>query len=521
MRVGKNPDSWRWPAWIAIAIAGIGVAGATSLLLRVREAEARASEGRKLALAMVAPQASDGDVVAKVRAYVATQGGSPEARELASIYRALAARETELRTALADLERAMQLYNRPGPLWAGRDLDIAEVNLRTGETKTALGDTAGAMAAFNAAIESAAKSGAGDIAARRVTAAAHERLAARYRHAYDMRRASEHAQQAISIYEAMPADAAARQALMNSFVTQAGILSRQNRLYEAHDLYIRVLDERMQAAAEHPDSVAALTDLALAHSGVGQILGGTIMSMGEDDAAVRQYREAIAIAERLAKENPQSAAAESLLAQQLSACGGAMRKPALAGESLRMLERAAEIHKRLLAADPGNVNHVFYLTATLGDIGARLAPAKKWKAAVESLLEAQGAIEKVLASDPANRTPKLLWLDVMHKLAPAMARAGDAAGAIRAAARGLEVAREQGALDSEVFRTRIEIPLSLNTVAETYAALGRMDEAVEAARKAVAEWARVRSLGTLPRGVAAEAEMATALSAPRTAAGVR
>jgi serine/threonine protein kinase/Flp pilus assembly protein TadD len=131
------------------------------------------------------------------------------------------------------------------------------------------------------------------------------------------------------------------------------------KVSEAMESYRRGLELRRELMAAHPGDREIRSAVAVSCMHIGDLLAQS----GNVDGAMRQYQEALELAETLAQEDPAGYA--SALDNRLIDMGAAMVKLGRLGEAERFYDRALQLQTRLAADDPGNPNQQRSLSVAL------------------------------------------------------------------------------------------------------------------------------------------------------------
>jgi hypothetical protein len=139
---------------------------------------------------------------------------------------------------------------------------------------------------------------------------------------------------------------------------------------------------------------------------------------GDDQAALAQYREVLAIQEQLLKDDSDNATLLSNAALTYRRIAGLLKdKP---DETLLQYEKAVAYRKRLYAGDPGNMTWGTGLVRDYTSLGDVLMQGKKWRDASQIYNEAIRIAEGITLRNPADTA----W---QKRLAELNAKRGDAA----------------------------------------------------------------------------------------------
>ena len=151
-------------------------------------------------------------------------------------------------------------------------------------------------------------------------------------------------------------------------------------------------------AADAPGNAEVARDLAEAHERLADVLGGTgAANLGDPDAALRHYRQALAIRERLVAERPDDLERQRGLAASLRKNARAEPDGATA---VRLTARAIEMATRSAAAEPNRVELLAELAASHYAAGMAHASVGDWTAALASYRSASDGYRRLLDGAP-------------------------------------------------------------------------------------------------------------------------
>jgi eukaryotic-like serine/threonine-protein kinase len=244
--------------------------------------------------------------------------------------------------------------------------------------------------------------------------------------------------------EGLERPTAAQRRRREVFLNNLGDLARSTgRPEAAREAYAEALAIAEALAAETPDSLEYLRDLSVSH----QKLGMLAADAGQTAAAERHFTESRRIRERLVALAPGDPTREWDLAGSLDRLGELALTTGDLDAARREFKALLAIMHRLVAADPGNLQWQRDLAVTEQKLGS-LATAADDPAAARRHLEAAGAIlEELVAGDARNRQWQWDRCLTLEKLAVACGVGGDPTAARRHGEEALAIADDLVAHD--------------------------------------------------------------------------
>jgi tetratricopeptide (TPR) repeat protein len=131
-------------------------------------------------------------------------------------------------------------------------------------------------------------------------------------------------------------------------------------------------------------------------------IGDIDVSRGDLSAAMDEYHEAGAMADRLAAADPSNAGWLRDLSVSYNRVGNVLKAQGKLEEALTSFKDNLGIRKRLAAADPSNAGWLRYLSVSYAKVGDVLEAQGKLKEALASYKEELAIGKRVAAADPSN-----------------------------------------------------------------------------------------------------------------------
>jgi tetratricopeptide (TPR) repeat protein len=185
-------------------------------------------------------------------------------------------------------------------------------------------------------------------------------------------------------------------------------------------------------AAEKTDDPTYLRDLSVAYEAVGDVL----MAQGNLPEALKSFRDALAIAERLAKADLSNAGSQRVLMVSYNRVGGVLLAQGNLPEALKSFHDGLAIAERLAKADPNNAGRQRELTVPYIKIGDVLRAQGNLPEALKSYRDGLAITERLAKADPSNvqwRNDRQFIINRIGGLAYRFVLAGDFSNALDAA----------------------------------------------------------------------------------------
>jgi len=412
-------------------------------------------------------------------------------------------------------------------------LELAEGYLKIGDVEgnqfdANLGDTSKALESYRKALpiaEAIVARNPKDMHARRVLAQAHMDLASALPFTGNSAEALEDARKSEQLFRQVrgstPATPEGRSDLRRAYETEGDILGgardvNLGRDQEAVEVYRQAL---LLIPEPHPGVPEAERE-GTARISLGIKLADRDDRAGRYDDALNQYQSLLALAERIAGENPNNARARGMVGALLSR---------IAAEQTTLHQNAAAIgnYRRFigmaetnLAADPSNDRTRSGLMVANKNLGDHyFYNLRDFTQALRCYRRAAELLEWQVRADPGNIVARLHLSEIREEIADCLLKTGHVAEARHETRLGLKIAKEladrSGATADQVYNyahlainadpevlgdvaailpyalKAVEMshgsdPFSLHVLARTYARSGDYRRAIEAEEKALA-----------------------------------
>lgn len=338
----------------------------------------------------------------------------------------------------------------------------------------------------------------GDREALRIYTRANWRMARIYRIQYKLTDAEKFARDAIDPIVALgpkgEADHELAEILLGARLVLAGVLRRQGHFQESLEHYLFNVGQAERRANAEPDATTPLRDLARAHL----LAADMLTRVPQRDARLVRHHlgESIAIAERLAAADPHDRQLQSDLGSYLSTWAEDITGPGELSGSIANAKRALAIFERLLKEEPQNGQYLLYAALAEADLGHLMGMQNPSEASTFHLRNGVRTMEKLVRESSDDITNWMELLKVRRMLAYNLAVRGFGDEAIRLVYQQVQDSRTvvRRASASAEYPKR-EVARAFAAVGRVYELLHRTDEAREGYRQALAAWAAWRKEG--------------------------
>jgi tetratricopeptide (TPR) repeat protein len=260
------------------------------------------------------------------------------------------------------------------------------------------------------------------------------------------------------------------------------VLRDQGDLDGALRDYRESLAIRERLAAGDPANAVWQRDLSVSHNKVGDVL----LAQGDLDGALRDYRESLAIRERLAASDPANAGWQRDLSVSHEKVGAVLHDQGDLNGALRDYRESLAIAERLAASDPANAGWQRDLSSSHCYVGMVLQEQGDLDGALEAYRKYQAGMQRLAASDPSNAG----WqrdLSVSHeKVGDVLRSQGDLVGAMRDYRESLAIAERLAASDPANAGWQRDLSVSHERVGDVLRDQADLDGALQAYREDLA-----------------------------------
>lgn len=248
----------------------------------------------------------------------------------------------------------------------------------------------------------------------------------------------------------------------------------------------RSLEIRKELIRRRPNNVAYLHDLMVAYGRVGDLSGGPFLTgnAGDSAAALENYRDALAIAEKLESLDNRDTNAKIDLAVANMRVGITAQQP----DSLTHLRKAAALFEGTLKEAPNSVRRSNNLATTYEYLGRRLHENREWDEAAEAFRRSLALTKEGIRVDPSNVSARVQLMASYDGFIPLLVAAGRLKEAESAALDAIEGARGNVASGINPGRMAPFVPRAYEWLGDVYQAAKDWRHAKQAWTQSAAEW---------------------------------
>ena len=266
------------------------------------------------------------------------------------------------------------------------------------------------------------------------------------------------------------------------------------RLDEAVLHLRRSIALREGIVAQNPADATARRGLMISYATLADTLGSPYLHNTGDLAGARAYyARVVAIAEDLARADPNNRLAQMDLAHALSRSAMIEPPETERARSLARLQQSAAILERLLASDPKSLPATRQLALVEEYMGHRLRELGRPQAAESQFRRSLERVEPLLRASLIDRSLTAQALADEEAMAEVLASQGNRAGALAMASRAIKQAERWPAPESERDAAVNYIATAYSTNAQVEEIFGDCRTALVAAQKAISGWQKIEA----------------------------
>ncbi len=285
--------------------------------------------------------------------------------------------------------------------------------------------------------------------------------------------------------------------LGTSYSQQAKILSARYEPREAVKRYKQAAALRERVLASTPSDVLIRRLLMITYGNLGGTLGSPLLpNLGDTAGAREYYGKAVAIARDLARADGKDRLAQLDLATSLVFYATLDLPKDQWAESLANLQEAEAILQKMVAADPHFINGWRTLALAQEFEATRLESMERIDEAVAKGRQSLAAVEKALGHSSTDMVVISQELASEECLAEILARHCDQAAALEMAHQALSQAERLPVTDSERDRRTRSTAIASTSLAKVEGTFGNWTEARVDAQRAVDEWRQLTAAGS-------------------------
>jgi len=284
--------------------------------------------------------------------------------------------------------------------------------------------------------------------------------------------------------------------LGTAYSQEAKVWNIQGGLQQAVERYRHAVALRERVLEHNSTDVLVRRSLMITYGNLGGSLGNPLYPNLGDVAGAREfYGKALAIARELAKADTNDQLGQYDLANALLFRSVLNVPREEWAECLENLQEADGILQKLVASDPKSISKVRTLATVEEYEGRRLDGLGRMDEAVVKSEESVAHAEKALARVPADRSLLSQTLASEEAAAEILAHHGDEAGAREMARKAIARVEQNSGPAFERDRVTRSLAGAYQTLATVEAAFGHWSEARTAAQRAVDGWQQMRTFG--------------------------
>ena len=320
---------------------------------------------------------------------------------------------------------------------------------------------------------------------------------------------------AASIFEnlvrANPGSQEYRDGLANTYGERGSLALLDGRLDAGLKDYLKNLEIREALAKELPNSPAAQRNLMVAYSRLGDVLGYPGQpNLGDHDAAVEYFRKCLTIANSIAAADPTDQIARYDVTMARLRLAKTILVTKAQGEAFEILKSGSADSDRLLAADPQNKRYLINVVMFCNMLGDQFRRIGDDQAAIIQYDRALTVADRLRASDPSQAGGWLgTTVSVLTSYAELAGRLHDRTRAASIEKRSTELAER--ARSFPYAPSKAQAPLLYAALGEMHEALGDEDNSRMWLEKSTESWQALQADGNLPGMYAKDSAHAAAL----------
>jgi tetratricopeptide (TPR) repeat protein len=267
-----------------------------------------------------------------------------------------------------------------------------------------------------------------------------------------------------------------------SLVQQGDIFLAQGQLAEALNAYRDSLAIAEPLAKQDPNNPIWQRDLSVNFEKVGDVLS----DQGELAEALKAYRDSFAIRERLAKQKPDNATWQHDLSVSLERIGDVLRSQGQLVEALKAYRDSLAIRGRLATQDPANATWQRDLSVSFDKVGNVLRDQGQLDEALKAYRDSLAIAERLAKQDPDNADWQRDLSVIFQKVGNVLRDQGQLAEALRAYRDSLAIAERLAKQDPANATWQRDLSVSFDKVGNVLRDQNQLAEALKAYRDSLA-----------------------------------
>jgi tetratricopeptide (TPR) repeat protein len=211
-----------------------------------------------------------------------------------------------------------------------------------------------------------------------------------------------------------------------------------------------------------------------------------LSAQGDLAGALKSYRDSLAIAEKLAKQDPSNVLWQGDLAWSFRRVGQTLHSQGKLTEALAAFQNSKETLERLTAKDSSNTRGQWNLAVCYGDIGAILRAQGKLAEALVAFQQYKDGMEHLAKQDPSNAGSQRDLSNSYYNVGDVQSAQSDLAGALKSYRDSLAIAEKLAKQDPSNANLQRDLSFSYNKVGEVQSAQGDFAGALKSYRDSLA-----------------------------------
>ncbi len=259
-----------------------------------------------------------------------------------------------------------------------------------------------------------------------------------------------------------------------AFVAQGDLLTVAGDTTGAATAFQAALDVAERLARDDPSSAANARDLSVSLDRIGNVR----RDQGNLAEALGAYTQGMEIAERLMKDDPSSAANARGLSVNLNKIGDVRSAQGNLAEALEAYTRGMKIAERRLEADPSSAEYARDLSVSLERIGDVHRDQGNLAEALGAYTSAMEIAERLVEADPSGAANARDLFVSLSKIGDVRRAQGSLAEALETWTRGMEIAERLVEADPSSAEYVRDLSVSLERIGDVRRDQGNLTEAL-------------------------------------------
>jgi tetratricopeptide (TPR) repeat protein len=231
-----------------------------------------------------------------------------------------------------------------------------------------------------------------------------------------------------------------------------------------------------------PGNTLWQSDLSISYDKVGDVL----KVQGKLADALQAYRDSLAIKERLAATNPGNPRWQRDLSVSYHKVGDVLMDQGLLADALQAYRDSLAIMERLAAADPNNIYWQSDLSISYNKIGDVLVVQGKLEDALKTYRNSLAIARRLAAADPSNTRRQRSLSVAYERVGDVLKAQGQIADALKTYRDSLTIMERLAATDAGNTEWQRDLSIAYNKIGDVLLAQGQLAEALKTYRSSLA-----------------------------------